>query len=119
MTYKGNHFDEVTFIVPSTQSAKPVDLTSMQELVNRDDVLSAVVTVTAYTSTGEVVHQQLDLDNQSDIFKHVGIIAKGDLNNATEVYRKITDHTNIEVLASPTRLECFLGGVTNIILTDE
>lgn len=119
MTYKGNHFDEITFIVPSTQSAKSVELSGVGELINRDDVLSATVTVTAYTAAGEVIHQQLDLDNQSDIFKHVAIIAKGDLDNATEVYRRITNHTNIEVLASPTRLECFLGGTTNIILTDE
>lgn len=119
MSYTGNHFDEVTFIQPSTQSAKAVDLSSMEELVNREDVLSAVVTVTAYTAAGEVIHQQLDLDNQSDIFKHIGIIAKGDLDNATDVYRRITNHTNIEVLASPTRLECFLGGVETVILTDK
>ena len=119
MSHTDNHFDEVTFIAPSTQSAKAIDLSGMGELVKRDDVLSAVVTVTAYTATGEVFHQQLDLDNQSDIFKHIGIIAKGDLDNATEVYRKITNHTNIEVHASPTRLECFLGGTTNIILTDK
>lgn len=65
-------------------------------LVNRDNLLKAVVAVTTIMNDGTIAHMQLDVDNESDVEKTVGFVA-AEVKDASTLYRHITELSNMRV----------------------
>lgn len=76
----------------------------IKEQVNHPELLKAVVTVTTIMKDDTISHFQLDVDNESDVEKIAGFVTivddDSDLNVASNLYRRITELSNMRIDSS-------------------